>query len=193
MSDQAAQVPLIESLERVPEDARVVYEHSPTEHSFIPVGRYCREAAAALRAKDERIAQLGDNAIADQQRIDDAEQRAEGAEQEVAKLKTVMVAAAEEIHEHWDAHCDAEGYGPANLMHRLEEGIPSEYGYTAGAFAELKHDIDRHIAIASAETQRAERLAGAIRSIIARTECTSTPMARDVQKIARAALDAEAS
>lgn len=50
-------------------------------------------------------------------------------------LKTVMVAAAEEIHAHWDAHCDAEGYGPQNLMRRLEEGIPSEYGYTAGAFA----------------------------------------------------------
>jgi len=53
-------------------------------------------------------------------------------------LRTVMIAAAEEIHAHWDAHCDAEGYGPANLMHRLEEGIPSEYGYTAGAFAALK-------------------------------------------------------
>jgi hypothetical protein len=57
--------------------------------------------------------------------------------EENRKLKTVMVAAAEEIAKHWDAHCDAEGYGPANLMHRLEAGIPSEYGYTAGAFAEL--------------------------------------------------------
>src|SRR5574343_253559 len=57
---------------------------------------------------------------------------------ELAALRTVMVAAAEEIAAHWDAHCDAEGYGPQNLMRRLEEGIPSEYGYTAGAFAELK-------------------------------------------------------
>lgn len=57
---------------------------------------------------------------------------------EIAKLKTVMIAAAEEIAAHWEAHCDAEGYGPQNLMRRLEEGIPSEYGYTAGAFAELK-------------------------------------------------------
>lgn len=56
-------------------------------------------------------------------------------ERDNANLKTVMVAAAEEIHAHWDAHCDAEGYGPQNLMRRLEEGIPSEYGYTAGAFA----------------------------------------------------------
>ena len=55
-----------------------------------------------------------------------------------ASLRTVMIAAAEEIQAHWDAHCDAEGYGPANLMRRLEEGIPSQYGYTAGRFAELE-------------------------------------------------------
>ena len=53
------------------------------------------------------------------------------------KLRTVLIAAAEEIHAHWAAHCDADGYGPQNLMRRLEEGIPSEYGYTAGAFAQL--------------------------------------------------------
>lgn len=60
---------------------------------------------------------------------------------ENAKLKTVMIAAAEEIHKHWSAHCDADGYGPANLMRRLEEGIPSEYGYTAGRFAELQAEV----------------------------------------------------
>ena len=54
-----------------------------------------------------------------------------------ANLRTTMVAAAEEISEHWQAHCDAEGYGPSNLMHRLEAGIPADYGYTAGAFAKL--------------------------------------------------------
>ena len=59
-----------------------------------------------------------------------------------ANLRTVMVAAAEEIHAHWHAHCDSEGYGPANLMHRLEQGIPSEYGYTAGRFAELVAERD---------------------------------------------------
>ena len=57
---------------------------------------------------------------------------------EIANLKTVMIAAAEEIQAHWEAHCDAEGYGPANLMRRLEEGIPSQYGYTAGAFEQLR-------------------------------------------------------
>lgn len=57
-------------------------------------------------------------------------------------LRTVMIAAAEEISAHWDAHCDAEGYGPVNLQRRLEQGIPAEYGYTAGAFAELKAERD---------------------------------------------------
>lgn len=53
-------------------------------------------------------------------------------------LKSVMVAAAEEISSHWDAHCDSEGYGPVNLMRRLEQGIPSQYGYTAGEFERLR-------------------------------------------------------
>lgn len=66
----------------------------------------------------------------------------DAAQRDNAKLRTVMIAAAEEISAHWDAHCDAEGYGPANLMHRLEQGIPSEYGYTSGAFAELKAERD---------------------------------------------------
>lgn len=61
---------------------------------------------------------------------------------EAANLRTVMIAAAEEIAAHWDAHCDAEGYGPVNLLRRLEQGIPSEYGYTAGAFAKLKAECE---------------------------------------------------
>lgn len=65
------------------------------------------------------------------------------ANETIARPKTVMIAAAEEIAAHWDAHCDAEGYGPQNLLRRLEEGIPSEYGYTAGAFAELKARAER--------------------------------------------------
>lgn len=56
---------------------------------------------------------------------------------EIANLKTTMIAAAEEIAAHWNAHCDAEGYGPANLMHRLERGIAAEYGYTAGNWARM--------------------------------------------------------
>lgn len=58
------------------------------------------------------------------------------------RLRTVMVAAAEEIDSHWEAHCDSEGYGPVNLMRRLEEGIAAEYGYTAGEFERLRSQRD---------------------------------------------------
>ena len=62
---------------------------------------------------------------------------------DIETLNTVMIAAAEEINKHWDAHCDADGYGPVNLVRRLERGIPSEYGYTAGAFARLQAENER--------------------------------------------------
>lgn len=58
--------------------------------------------------------------------------------EENANLRTVMVAAAEEISTHWDAHCDDAGCGPVNLMRRLEYGIPTEYGYKAGDFERLR-------------------------------------------------------
>ena len=48
-------------------------------------------------------------------------------EREIKGLKQVMLAAYDEILEHWNAHCDTEGYGPANLMRRLKEGIPTNY------------------------------------------------------------------
>lgn len=78
--------------------------------------------------------------------LEEAADTIERLTRENAALKTVMIAAAEEIHAHWQAHCDADGYGPQNLMRRLEEGIPSEYGYTAGAFAELKRERDEAVA-----------------------------------------------
>jgi hypothetical protein len=58
-----------------------------------------------------------------------------------ANLKTVMIAAAEEIQEHWQAHCDEEGYGPSNLMHRLEKGIPVQYGYAPGDFERIQAEL----------------------------------------------------
>lgn len=77
---------------------------------------------------------------------------------ECENLRSVMIAAAEEIHEYWDAHCDAEGYGPANLMRRLEEGIPAEYCYKAGDFERLQSELSTlRAATASVQAdQRAE-------------------------------------
>jgi DNA repair exonuclease SbcCD ATPase subunit len=64
--------------------------------------------------------------------------------EEIENLQSVMVAAAEEIKEHWPAHCDEEGYGPANLMHRLEKGIAANYpGYKPGAFKYLQEENER--------------------------------------------------
>ena len=79
--------------------------------------------------------------------IGDAQQAVAAAElrrlyAENDRLRTVMVAAAEEIDSHWEAHCDSEGYGPVNLMRRLEQGIAAEYGYTAGEFKRLRAQRD---------------------------------------------------
>lgn len=57
-------------------------------------------------------------------------------------LRTVMMAAAVEITEHWDAHCDDEGYGPANLLRRLENGYPAQYGYDAQSYVRLEKERD---------------------------------------------------
>lgn len=88
--------------------------------------------------------------------IDEASTRIDALRAENANLRTVMVAAAEEIAAHWDAHCDAEGYGPQNLQRRLEEGIPSEYGYTAGAFAALRLELENSKATEASLRARCE-------------------------------------
>jgi hypothetical protein len=52
---QAHQVPLVEQLESVPADARLVIDDADGMGTrFIPVGRMCREAAAALRTAIEQ-------------------------------------------------------------------------------------------------------------------------------------------
>lgn len=49
----AKQTPLIDLLERVPADARMVYEHDQFHSQNIPVGRLCHEAAALRAALGE--------------------------------------------------------------------------------------------------------------------------------------------
>ena len=51
MTDKAYVVPLHEQLARVPRNARLVIDDADgMGTTFIPVGRYCHEAADALRA-----------------------------------------------------------------------------------------------------------------------------------------------
>ena len=45
---EAAQTPLRDLLAKVPEDARMWYEHSSSSHTNIPVGRLCKEALAEI-------------------------------------------------------------------------------------------------------------------------------------------------
>jgi len=61
---------------------------------------------------------------------------------DIENLHTVMMAAAVEITEHWDAHCDAEGYGPVNLVRRLENGFPSRYGYDSQTLIRAETERD---------------------------------------------------
>jgi len=57
--DNAAETPLLDLLRNVPTDARVVYEHNPTHHQYIPAGRLCAEAAAEIeKLRAERDALL---------------------------------------------------------------------------------------------------------------------------------------
>jgi hypothetical protein len=51
----------------------------------------------------------------------------------IRKLESMCKAAASEIDDHWEAHCDDEGYGPSNLMSRLEGRLPPDlYPYFDG-------------------------------------------------------------
>ena len=84
--------------------------------------RAAEDAVDLIRQQAERIAEL---------------------EAERDNLHTTMLAAAVEIQAHWGAHCDAEGYGPANLMHRLERGIASLYGYDAKTLQRVETERDQ--------------------------------------------------
>lgn len=98
-------------------------------------------------------------------RLSDAQRAIAELREEISDLHTTMMAAAVEIQDHWQAHCDEEGYGPANLIHRLERGIAAQYGYTAQTLVQIEAERDtlrqqlaelraQLLAIASAEPRR---------------------------------------
>lgn len=57
MSNTACETPLLDLLNSVPADARMIYEHSPIESSSIPVGVLAKRAADALTAQAATIAE----------------------------------------------------------------------------------------------------------------------------------------
>lgn len=71
-----------------------------------------------------------------------ADQQLKEKDKEIENLKSVMVAAAEEIMLHWQAHCDKDGYGPSSLLNRLEKGLASSYsGYKPGNIEKMDKEI----------------------------------------------------
>lgn len=48
--ERAVAVSLLERLRRVPNDARLEYEHDPCHHSLFPIGAMCHEAATRIEA-----------------------------------------------------------------------------------------------------------------------------------------------
>jgi len=114
--------------------------------------RYIDPQGRSWSAKYSRWVDADDLALIERLTAEVAELRRDN-----ANLRTTMVAAAEEISEHWQAHCDAGGYGPSNLMHRLEAGIPAEYGYTAGAFARLAAQVKELEQAAAANLYAAQK------------------------------------
>lgn len=60
------------------------------------------------------------------------------------RLRTTLVAGAELIKENWSKLCDEEGYGPQNLLLRMDgtlntSGYP---GYRAGEFERLQQEVE---------------------------------------------------
>jgi predicted NBD/HSP70 family sugar kinase len=85
--------------------ARIVLDAHPSERPCVVCP--CCEAAATLRGL-----------LAERE---DLTEEVERRRTQVAHLQSTAEAAAIEIEEHWDAHCDEEGAGPVNLVRRLKE------------------------------------------------------------------------
>jgi hypothetical protein len=58
--------------------------------------------------------------------------------QENLRLRTIMMTAADEIDDHWESHCDIDGFGPRSLVRHLRDGS----GYYPGAIERIKGGSD---------------------------------------------------
>ena len=94
------------------------------------VAQFLRGECTCVRQYQEDVEGLqhfpGCPVVMQRQLAEVTEQRDELAET-AKRLRSVMGAAATEIEDHWDAHCDEDGYGPVNLLHRLRFGIAEMY------------------------------------------------------------------
>jgi len=61
VSEPAREVPLVELLESVPRNGRVMIEIDPMHHRNIPYGRFCHEAAQEIRSLRQQLEQARKN------------------------------------------------------------------------------------------------------------------------------------
>jgi hypothetical protein len=72
-----------------------------------------------------------------EQSLGTAHETIDSLREENERMKTTLVAGAELIKENWDKLCDEDGYGPQNLLLRMDGTLSTSgySGYSAGNFA----------------------------------------------------------
>ena len=151
MSDKenCCDAPLIELLQKVPEDARAIYEHNSTSHSNVPYGNYCHRAAQRIKELEESIAQLEADYEKQFNEVEDKTVELEDAQKRIEKLE----AALDELVEQ-DKWCKAEGIknGEAYLTKRMQHEaeicklgiIVSELKAALKFYREFAADCNKH-------------------------------------------------
>jgi chromosome segregation ATPase len=76
-------------------------------------------------------------------KIASLESQLEERDNKIERLKTTLVAGAEFIKENWDKLCDEDGYGPQNLLLRMDGTLNSSgySGYSAGEFDRINKEL----------------------------------------------------
>ena len=110
MTDNACETPLLDLLKSVPSDARLIYEHSPIESSFIPVGVLAKKAADALEAQAREIealkAQLVHQAKSWGREREIDQETIEALRADAERRAAVVAAAIEALEWHASKYCE---------------------------------------------------------------------------------------
>ena len=101
MTERECQAPLIDLLRSVPEDARMIYEHSPTHSQSIPVGRLCKEAAAAIASRDAELVRITADRDAKTKRMWELGHECDALHKEIDQLREALKNPPQ--HRYWGA------------------------------------------------------------------------------------------
>ena len=92
---------------------------------------------------------------------------------EIARLRSIMAAAADEIEEHWEAHCDNDGFGPVNLVRRLRTG-KGDYRCRTQSISKCGHEANIKESCAGGCAMNDDRVIdGIVRLLIGVAVCAS--------------------